>query len=345
MPEKSKQSSFISHWVRIRIEGFALEKLISKAIAKGVEFRNIIYEGETSVLLSVSYEGFRIFKDLARNRYRITLIKEGGSAPAVRHFLKQRVMIAGILVFILFFATQSMFIREVNIVGCQRIDESQVLECARKAGLKKGGFVNFDADKVQQSIYENFDDAVWVKVGVAGGYAEIQIVESQSATQYSREQLDKEKKPCNLVADVDCYIERVYTLRGVSMVETGDFVKKGGILISGKIPLEKTTYGEGEDLNTVLKVHAAGEVTARVPYYYSFYVSKDESREKVDVRVRQWIKENVPKKAQILNKSLNFSEKENIIKVYGVIETRQNVGKEKEIAVSERNANNHNAEH
>ena len=54
--------------------------------------------------------------------------------------------------------------------------------------------------------------------------------------------------------------------------------------------------------------------------------------------VREWIKENIPEDAQILNKSSNFQQKENIMKVYGVIETRQQVGIEKEI-IFENNSN------
>ena len=122
------------------------------------------------------------------------------------------------------------------------------------------------------------------------------------------------------------------------MVEPDSFVKKGGILISGKIPVEMSTYDEDADKTKTLKVHADGVVIGRVPYYYSFYRNHGEGKRQAEARVREWIKENIPEDAQILNKSLNFQEKENIIKVYGVVETRRQVGEEKEIII-ENNSN------
>lgn len=58
-----------------------------------------------------------------------------------------------------------------------------------------------------------------------------------------------------------------------------------------------------------------------------------EEEKQAQALLRQWIKENVPENAQILNKDFHFAVKENIIRVYGTIETRQKVGIEKEIAI------------
>ena len=49
--------------------------------------------------------------------------------------------------------------------------------------------------------------------------------------------------------------------------------------------------------------------------------------------LREWIAENIPESAQILNKDFHFDKKKNIIRVYGTVETRQQVGKEKEIVI------------
>lgn len=332
------QWSFLGHWIRIRIDGFQVEKLLSKAISCGICFKHMEHISETSMEADITAGDFELLQKLTRNKYRLTLINEGGIRFRAVSFKRKKLLICGIMVFIIFCAAQNLFIREVDVIGCTAIDENQVIACAREAGLYKGALKGFDAEKVQNHIYESFDKVVWVKVETRGGYAQVRLAEAQGKSISLKESHKKMKNPCHIVADCDCYVETVRTYRGVRIVEPGAFVRKGRIIISGKIPVKMSTYDEDADKTRILKVHADGEVIARVPYYYSFYLNHGEGKKEAEARVRTWIKENVPKDAQILNKSLNFQEKENIIKVYGVVETRRQVGEEKEIII-ENNSN------
>ncbi len=79
--------------------------------------------------------------------------------------------------------------------------------------------------------------------------------------------------------------------------------------------------------------HADGKIVARVPYYFSFYMEAGESKKRAETLLRDWIKENTPKGAEILNKDFYFDEKKGKIRVYGTVETRQRVGVEKEIVI------------
>ena len=54
MKEKSRESNFIRHWVRIKLEGFKPERIISEAIARGMTIRQIDYKDETEVCMTVA---------------------------------------------------------------------------------------------------------------------------------------------------------------------------------------------------------------------------------------------------------------------------------------------------
>lgn len=62
-------------------------------------------------------------------------------------------------------------------------------------------------------------------------------------------------------------------------------------------------------------------------------VKNKELKKLVNARIRQYAKENLPKKSQILNKSLNFSREKNIITIGVTLETLQQIGIEEEIVV------------
>lgn len=65
-------------------------------------------------------------------------------------------------------------------------------------------------------------------------------------------------------------------------------------------------------------------------------VKNTELKKAVNAKIRQYAKENLPQKAQILNKSLNFSREKNIINIGVTLETLQTIGVEEEIAVDKR---------
>ena len=115
-------------------------------------------------------------------------------------------------------------------------------------------------------------------------------------------------------------------------------------------------------------VRAQGEITALVPYHEVFsqerYVrgavassenegdegpdmvanrvekTKKQAEAVVNQQIRIWAKENLPEKAEITNKSLNFSYKKNIIEVGVTLEVRREIGIEKEIIVGQENSDN-----
>ena len=62
-------------------------------------------------------------------------------------------------------------------------------------------------------------------------------------------------------------------------------------------------------------------------------VKDQELKKAVNAAIRQYAKENLPEKAQILNKSLNFSREKNIITIGVTLETLQQIGMEEEIVV------------
>lgn len=352
MKGKSEVSNFIGERVRIKLEGFKPEKILSQAAAKGVRIRNAVYKDETEIHLTVSREGLDTLKKLAGSTHRLTVTERRGAKVRAYRIKKSKMTIAGICLFLLFFLAQSLFVREIKVIGCRSITESSIREAIAEEGLYEGARRNFDCDAIERMLFETFDEIVWARVAYDGGYAEVQISESKQApvSEKSRD------IPCNIVAEKDCYIERIYTYRGRAKAAANDFVRKGDILITGKIPVEHPSYPVKEGEKLYHYAHAEGKIVARVPYYFSFYMPPVSSGEgtddimkhaepearlekekaekrKAEAMLRRWIKENIPGHAEILKKDFHFDEKKNIIRVYGTIETRQQVGKEKEIVI------------
>ncbi len=66
--------------------------------------------------------------------------------------------------------------------------------------------------------------------------------------------------------------------------------------------------------------------------------SPKQAKAKAEQQIRIWAKENLPENAEIVKKSLNFTQKENIIEVGVTLEVRQQIGKEQEIEFGTQNS-------
>lgn len=332
MKAPSNASNFIRHWINVRADGFKPERLLSLITAEGIPVRQVKYKDETEIYFSLPEGSYKKVKKLVKSKYKLTIVQEGGIKPAVRRLRMNKLMIAGVMVFILFYLLQSCFVREILVIGCETIPEDDLRVTLKEEGLYEGSVKNFDCNQIEKRLFQEYENIVWAKVSFQGNYVQVEVSEGELLA----ENLVNRDVPCDIVAETDCYIEKIYPYKGRSMVETGDFVKKGGILISGTVPIEHPTYPLEEDDEKVHYVHAEGKIVARVPYYFSFYIKKDSTEADMEAEVRAWIQKNVPESAEILNKDFHFEQKKNIIKLYGIIETRQPVGIEKEILIDKR---------
>ena len=66
--------------------------------------------------------------------------------------------------------------------------------------------------------------------------------------------------------------------------------------------------------------------------------TQEQVKAKVEQQIRIWAKENLPENAEIVKKSLNFTQKENIIEIGVTLEVRQQIGKEQEIEFGTQNS-------
>ena len=116
---------------------------------------------------------------------------------------------------------------------------------------------NIHTDDITQYLLETFEDISWVSVSIDGTEALIRIVE----TIPKPEIIDKQT-PSDLVAKKDSVIQSIITEAGTPMVQSGDVVKKGDVLISGEVVL---VVGDEEEAGREY-VNARGTVLAKTWY-------------------------------------------------------------------------------
>jgi similar to stage IV sporulation protein len=260
------KGSFLEHSVRIRVEGFEHHKLLTECVRRGIPMRDIHPESDTDMTLTVMEWDLREFTRLAKNSWKITVLKESGYRPEIRKLFSKKSTIAGLILFALLLFYQSTFVSEIRVYGYEKFTEAQIRDSLREAGLYEGCSKRVDLEKVKLHIYQDLDNISWIGVKYIGNLAEVTIVEGT----VTPKPVDK-SKPCDIVADKEGIVEKTIAREGKVAALPGAYVRPGDVLISGTVPLQSTAYGTPAVSLTERYVHAEGEVYVRVPYRLVFY--------------------------------------------------------------------------
>lgn len=352
MRDGLKELSFYRHRVHIRIEGFRTDKLIDRAFRKGIALKNVRIISETEAEAQLAAKELKTLKKLAKSVYLITVIRDEGPETKLKTVRRQPLWLVGIMLTAAVIVLRASFVTSIVVDGYRAIPEQSLRQCLNEAGIYEGVYrpsVNWD--KARSSLYKTFPQISWLKLVYDGRTVYLDI--SECKREDTPEAGESQPTYTDLVAACSGYVESIDPLWGEARVEAGDYVKKGQVLIAGCIPIEPTTFEENAPKEYY--VRAKGEVWARVPYRLNFaqerYSSEPQSDEKLIVnrsertaeeikskaeqQIRLWAKENLPENAEILNKSLNFTPKENIIEVGVTLEVRREISKEQEITVGQ----------
>ena len=280
-----------------------LNRFIKKCIDNNINLYNISYKKDKIIVL-IDVKDYLKIKRL--NYYsKIRVVKYDGLLN-IKKIIKDNMFY--ILVIFLSFIWMNLLTN--YIVDIKIIHSNSGIRRLLKEELDKNNVKRFslaysfeELDNITKKILaDNKNNLEWVSIKKDGMKyivrAEERIIKSE----------DVSDKPRDIVASKDAYITKVISSKGNVLVRQGEYVKKGTVLISGKI----TLY---EDVKGVTS--ASGSVYGNVWYECTVETPKEISSERLTGRKRYNL--NVGNKILLRNKYQNFRQK-NIreIKIFGL---------------------------
>ena len=228
---------------------------MNMAAFRGVYLWDISYEG-AAVTMKADGGSMEILEACSQKTgCSVEILGWGGLPAFLRRFRRRQVWSAGVLCFAAGLYLLSSFIWTVEVEGNERLETEDLLSACEKMGLQPGAWKHgVDTEAVTKGLLMQFSDISWVSVGIKGTDVTIRLAE----TIEKAERIDRET-PCDIIASADGVIVQITAERGTPMVQTGDVVKKGDVLISSELLIGL----EGEEQHTEYTA-AEGAVTARI---------------------------------------------------------------------------------
>ena len=287
----------ISNRVQCLVTGEQVLRFVNLCRNNGIELRHLIRD-ENAIQIEIDAKNFRKLRPLVRKTHvKIHILNRRGPAFFFyRHkkrwwFLLGGTACAGIIYVL------SLFIWQIEIDGNSKYTDALIMQALAqmdvKAGCKKS---EISLSEIEEELRLMYNEITWVSASITGTKLQIELREGDLKTFGNSEnsQIENVKKsenqkndrgtvngekeknlPANLVADEDAVITDMVVRRGTAAAHYGDEVKKGDVLIEGKIYI----YNEDETLNKVDYLTAEGDIFGEYQQIYEKnYQRKHEER-------------------------------------------------------------------
>lgn len=239
-------------YVRISVEGFFIERFINICKLKNILLWGMKRENTSILHTNISISDFKEVKEVCKKtKCRVHIESKRGVPFCLNRYRKRKFFAIGFIAIFFTIICLSRFIWNIEIQGLDKINKEELVEQLKNDGLKVGSLKkNVNKNEIINSLRLERNDISWIGIEIKGTNAVIKIVESDQ-----KPKVVESNEYCNIVSDKNAVIQKVNAENGTAVVNEGDIVRKGDILVGG--------WMEGK-YTGVRYEHAMGEITAKV---------------------------------------------------------------------------------
>ena len=196
----------------------------------GIEIFYMRQVSELTCCFRIQHRDYRKLAVLSRKRGEtLRVLRKTGIFWSGKRMLARPVFLAGIgffLAVVLYLPTRVLFVR---VEGNKMIPARQILAAAEESGICFGASRReVRSEKVKNTLLSSVPELQWAGVNTSGCVATVSVRERTIT-----EEKEKEKQVTSIVADRDGYILSATVTKGNPLVQIGQTVKAGQILVSG----------------------------------------------------------------------------------------------------------------
>ena len=289
--------SVVSNQVRCLVTGEETLRFVNLCRNNGIELRHLVRR-ENAIQMEIDAKNFKKLRPLVRKTHvKIHILNRHGPAFFFYRHKRRWWFLLGMTVFAGMIYILSLFVWRIDIDGNRKYTDALILQALAKMDVKTGCRKSeIDLPEIEEELRIMYNEITWVSASIAGTKLQIELregdlkisgssgggqtgnvkrVENRENNPKTQNGESETDLPANLVADEDAIITNLVVRRGTVAVRYGDEVKKGDVLIEGKVYI----YNEDETLKKVDYLTAEGDVFGKYQELYEkHYQRKHEER-------------------------------------------------------------------
>ncbi len=173
---------------------------------------------------------------------------------------RRRALLLGLLAAALLSLISSAFVWQVQVQGCRNLSSGRVLRALADCGVAPGSFrPGIRTELVRSRMLSELPELEWMTVNISGSRATVLVREREK-----RPEILEPERPGEIRASRSGIVEKVTVLNGRALVQPGDAVLEGELLVSGDL---ESLLGESRSVRAMAEIRAETwhELTAVCP--------------------------------------------------------------------------------
>lgn len=227
-------------YLTLYIEGDSAERFLNLCSYHKIYIWDVVIRDNTYEL-HMKISDFRRIRPLVRKTHTHIKIKNRFGFPFfIQSHRRRTLFVIGIFFCILLLKECSGRIWDVHFSGNQEQTEESLMDFLQTISVHPGmRKEKIDCFQINKAIREQYPDIVWVSASLDGSILKIKIKENEMITEQElSDSSGDEMEGTDLIASQDGLITQIITRSGVPLVHVGDRVKKGDILVSGRLEIK-----------------------------------------------------------------------------------------------------------
>ena len=268
--------SFIRGYYTVVVEGLDTESFLNYLIRNKIYVYNVNRIDKNKIKFNIDRDNLKKLKKIHRsNKFNIKVKKQTGIPFIAKRIYTYRGMVICAVISLIILMSTSQFVTDVYITAPEGIDKVALKKELYIQGVKPGVYKkSIDRKVVRDNIMGKFNEIAYVSINVKGTNIFVNITKKEE-TKNSEENSNY----CNIIATKDGIIEKVVPRSGEAVVEEGDIVKKGDVLVNGAnttaLPeVWATTFYEAKKSSNYIEIKTQRTNNKKNIYTISFYDKK-----------------------------------------------------------------------
>lgn len=227
---------YIKGYLRISIIGYSPERFLNLCSHHHIYIWGLKPSGNRYEMY-MSVAGFRKLKPIIKKtKTKVVILKRYGLPFFLHKYRKRKVFFAGAVGSVFVIYLMSCIIWNIHIEGNFTRTDETILEYLETQGVIHGMRKSkLDCAKIVRDIRKEFHDIIWVSASIEGTRLLIQVKENTDTMK--EQEVNKGDSGTDLIASQDGKVVKIVTRSGMPKVKEGDRVKKGDVLVSGRIEI------------------------------------------------------------------------------------------------------------
>lgn len=253
-----KLMNLLRGMVILRLTGPFPERLINLCAQEGIDFWAMKWLDEHTVRLTTRRYTLSRFEELAqRAGCEVEREASRGLPDFLGRFRRRYAFLIGLVFALCAVSFLSRFVLVIQVTGNETVPTAVILSQLRQLGVRPGVYgPGLNRKQLAQEALLQLDDLSWMAINLHGTRLEVIVREVIEVP----ERID-EAGYFHIVSEADGIITRVEPEQGDAVVQDGDVVAKGDVLISGTVTMEPPQYSDQPP--RYYQTHARGRVWAR----------------------------------------------------------------------------------